>query len=68
MIGQDDILFRQDRLNNYQSMTECFTLRLDRESFEQILKEYPEIYKKNLEEANFRMKVTTNKKEILDNL
>jgi CRP-like cAMP-binding protein len=43
-------------------------LRLDKESFEQILKEYPEIYKKNLEEANFRMKVTTYKKEILENL
>lgn len=33
-------------------------MRLDKESFEQICKDYPETYKKYLEEANFRVKVT----------
>jgi hypothetical protein len=37
--------------------TECFTVRLDREVFEAIIRDFPEIRLDLLEQANFRSDV-----------
>ena len=54
LIGQDDILFNRDRQNTYIAKTELFTLKLERDIFEKMMKEFPEIKTELLEEANIR--------------
>ena len=41
MFGHDDILFGRDRLHSFQATSELFTLRLERDVFEKMLKEFP---------------------------
>lgn len=59
MVGQDEILFKKDRKYSLLALTECHTLKMDREIFESILRDYPEISIKLNDEADFRHKVTT---------
>ena len=54
MIGQDDILYNRDRTHTYKAYTEVFTLKLEREIFEKMLKEFSEIREELLSEANER--------------
>lgn len=54
MIGQDDILFQRDRLHTFKAGTELYTLRLDRDIFEKMMKEFPDIKAEILEESNLR--------------
>ena len=54
LIGQDDILFNRDRQNTFIAKTELFTLKLERDIFEKMMKEFPEIKTELLEEANIR--------------
>ena len=54
MIGQDDILFQRDRLYTYKAKTELYTLRLEKDIFEKMLKEFPDIKAEILEESNLR--------------
>jgi CRP-like cAMP-binding protein len=53
-IGADDILFGRKRVNTYRAVNAVKTKRLAREDFEVMCKEYPEIKKHCLAEANFR--------------
>ena len=54
IIGQDDILFWRKRINTYRSVNTCYTMRLDRDTFDMMCKEFPNIKKELFEEANFR--------------
>ena len=54
MIGQDDILFQRDRLHTFKAGTELYTLRLEKDIFEKMLKEFPDIKAEILEESNLR--------------
>lgn len=54
MIGQDDILFQRERLHTYKAGTELYTLRLEKDVFEKMMKEFPDIKSEILEEANVR--------------
>ncbi len=54
MVGQDEIMFKQDRKYNLRSLSECTTMKIEKDVFEKILKDYPEIQLKLLEEADFR--------------
>ena len=54
MIGQDDILFQRDRQHTMKAGTELYTLRLDKDTFEKMLKEFPDIKVEILEESNLR--------------
>ena len=54
MIGQDDILFQCNRQYTIKAHTELYVLRLEREDFEKMLKEFPEIKAATLEQANLR--------------
>ena len=60
MIGQDDILFQRDRENTYRAGTELYTLRLEKEVFERMMKEFPDIRAEILEESNLRSQYTRN--------
>ena len=60
MIGQDDILFQRDRINTYRAGTELYTLRLEKDIFEKMMKEFPEIKEEVLEESNLRSQYTRN--------
>jgi len=63
MFGQDDILFQRDRLHTYKAGTELFTLRLDREVFEKMLREFPDTKKLILDEANLRSQYVRKQNE-----
>lgn len=54
MIGQDDILFQRDRLHTFHAGSELFTLRLDRDVFEKMLREFPDMKTEILDDANLR--------------
>lgn len=54
LAGVDDILYKRDRQFTLLAHTECFTMRLDREVFEKMMREDPEIRTSLLEEANIR--------------
>ena len=54
LIGADDILFSRKRVNTYRAIGTVTTMRLGREDFEVMFKEYPIIKKDCLNEANFR--------------
>ena len=54
MIGQDDILFQRERLHTFKAGTELYTLRLEKDVFEKMMKEFPDIKSEILEEANVR--------------
>jgi len=43
MVGQDEIMFKQDRKYNLRSLTECNTMKIEKDIFEKILKDYPDI-------------------------
>lgn len=43
MVGQDEIMFKQERRYSLRSLTECLTMKLERDVFERILKDYPDI-------------------------
>lgn len=60
IIGQDDIIFQRDRANTYRAGTELYTLRLERDTFEKMLKEFPDIKAEILEESNLRQQYTRN--------
>ena len=68
MVGQDEILFKKDRKYTLAALTECNTLKFDREIFESILRDYPDIATKLSDEAEFRNKVQIADAEILMNL
>ena len=53
-IGADDILFLRKRVNSYRATGTVMTMRVAREDFEVMAKEYPIIKKDCLAEANFR--------------
>ena len=52
MIGQDDILFSRDRLHTFTAGSELYTLRLDLDDFEKMIKEFPDMKAELLKEAN----------------
>jgi CRP-like cAMP-binding protein len=56
MIGQDDILFSRDRLHTFRAGSELYTLRLERDVFEKMMKEFPDMKEEILNEANLRSK------------
>ena len=43
MIGQDDVILKRDRSFTYVAESEVFTLRLEKEHFDKMIKEFPEI-------------------------
>ena len=43
MIGQDDILFTRDREHTFVAGSELYTYRLEKDTFEKMMKEFPEI-------------------------
>ena len=53
-IGSDDILFSRKRVNSYRALGTVTTMRLAREDFEVMCKEYPNLKKDCINEANFR--------------
>ena len=57
MVGQDDILFQQDRTGMMVADTECLIMRLEKEQFDLMCREFPEVKAELLDEANFRSKV-----------
>ena len=57
IIGQDDILFWRKRASSWQAVSTVFTVKLDRDTFEHMCKEFPLIKKELFEEANFRAMV-----------
>ena len=63
LIGQDDILFNRDRQNTFIAKTELFTLKLERDIFEKMMKEFPEIKGELVEEANIRTQYAKANKE-----
>ena len=63
VIGQDDILYNRDRQNTFIAKTELFTLKLERDIFEKMMKEFPEIKTELLEEANIRALYAKSSKE-----
>lgn len=63
LIGQDDILFNRDRLHSYVAKTELFTLKLERDVFDKMMKEFPEIKTELLEEANIRASYAKHQKD-----
>lgn len=54
MIGQDDILFNTTRQYTLIAHTELFLLRLEREDFEKMLRDFPEIKAAIQEQADLR--------------
>ena len=60
-------MFKQDRKYNLRSLTECSTMKIEKDIFEKILKDYPEIHFKLLEEADFKQKATQGDIELLQN-
>jgi len=54
MIGQDDILFSRDRLHTFKAGSELYTLRLERDVFEKMMKEFPDMKVEILKESNLR--------------
>ena len=52
MIGKDDILFSRERVHTYKATSEVYTLRIEKEVFEKMLKEFPEIKESILKVAN----------------
>lgn len=54
MIGQDDVILKRDRSFTCVAESEVFTLRLEKEHFDKMIKEFPEIREELLEEANLR--------------
>jgi CRP-like cAMP-binding protein len=58
MVGQDEIMFKHDRKYNLRSLTECTTMKFEKDIFEKILKDYPDIQFKLLEEADFKQKAS----------
>jgi len=67
-IGQDDILYQRDRLHTVVAETECITMRMDKEDFETMLKEYPDIKSKFLEEAGVRSQMERTNKMIRESI
>ena len=63
VIGQDDILYNRNRQNTFVAKTELFTLKLERDIFEKMMKEFPEIKTELLEEANIRALYAKSSKE-----
>lgn len=66
MVGQDEILFKQDRKYFLRSLTECSTMKFEKEVFEKILKDFPDIQFKLLEEADFRQKAAQGDDQALN--
>ena len=54
MIGQDDILFQREREHTYKAVDELYTIRLEKDIFQKMLKEFPDIKAEILEESNLR--------------
>lgn len=64
IIGQDDILFLRKRNASYKAVTMCQTMKLDRENFEMMCKEFPYIKKELLDDANFRALVARKQNDM----
>jgi len=47
-------MFKQERKYNLRSLTECTTMKIEKDVFLKILKDYPDIHFKLLEEADFK--------------
>lgn len=60
-------MFKQDRKYNLRSLTECSTMKIEKDIFEKILKDFPEIHFKLLEEADWKQKATQGDLEVLQN-
>ena len=60
-------MFKQDRKYNLLSLTECSTMKIEKDIFEKILKDFPEIHFKLLEEADWKQKATQGDLEVLQN-
>ena len=54
MIGQDELLYSKDREYTYIAGSELYTYRLEKDTFEKMLKEFPEIKQEIEHEANLR--------------
>ena len=66
LIGVDDILFNRNRLHTYMALSELYTLRMDRDVFEKMMKEFPDIKQEILEDANLRSLYQKNQKTAYD--
>jgi CRP-like cAMP-binding protein len=66
IIGQDDILYMRKRVASYKAVSMCQTMKLDRESFEMMCKEFPYIKKELLDDANFRALVSRKQNDVRD--
>lgn len=64
LIGVDDILFNRNRLHRHIAKGEVFTLKLDRDVFDKMMKEFPDIKQEILEEANLRSVYQKNEKVV----
>lgn len=56
-MGQDEILFKTDRQGRMRAEIESFTMRLDKEDFENMMNEYPELKAQLIADASFRQQV-----------
>lgn len=52
MIGQDDIIFTRDRMHTFKAGSELYTLRLEKEIFDKMLKEFPDMKAQLMKQAN----------------
>ena len=68
MMGQDEILFKQDRQARMRAEIESFTMRLEKEDFESMMQEYPELKGKMIAEATFRQQVKYVEDQTIHNL
>lgn len=68
MMGQDEILFKQDRKARMRAEIESFTMRLDKEDFENMMWEYPELKQQLIAEATFRQQVQYVEEQTINNL
>ena len=68
LIGIDDIMFNRERQHTFVAATESFTLRLERDIFEKMMKEFPDIKTEILEECNLRAAHQRNQKAAFESI
>lgn len=57
MLGETDIYFKRDRIENYRALTKVYLLKYDKVVFESILENFPEIKYEVEDLANEREKI-----------